>query len=321
MLKHVNTVLVGKAQTATSVASSLAANSQGQIIMINAETGKYIASKADAAAATHIKLGLVMNAANNDVKYSNVIGRDEIKHVSTIADSAATAPVENVWDITFNSVVEGNRYVIRIVYEDMYEEPGQFTHTYDYIAKNGDTASTLASKFEALIKKHTGARCTAVASAAKLTLTAKVKDDNEGKNSINQYSQVVMRPFVYMNDYQATGFAKGQKVEADVTIAETTPANPGTGNAKIVRDREKEALAYRGITNLTHFPVIMPELNVDLSKTYASVVIESERKYQSPDNQYMKATHVATEVYVEKGSLDASGIYGLIKAFVSGSAA
>lgn len=321
MLQHVNTVLVGKAQTATNVASTLASNTAGQIIMINGENGKYIANATDAAAAKYIKLGLVKDAANNDIQYSNIIGRDEIKHVEVIKDNDASNAQEAVWTVTFNSIVAGNRYVLRIVYKDMFELPGQFTHTYEYIAKSGDTTTNLAANFKALIDKHSGARCTALASAAVLTLTAKVKDDNEGKNSINEYSQVYMQPFVYMNDYSKTGFAMGMKTDANVTIANTTLAKPGTGNPKIVRDREKQALGYRGITNRTWFPVIMPDLNVDLSKVYASIVIESERKYQSPDNQYIKTTPVATEIYVEKDSLDNSGIKKLIDAFISGEAA
>ena len=61
------------------------------------------------------------------------------------------------------------------------------------------------------------------------------------------------------------------------------------------------ALAYKGITYRTTWPIVKPELNVNLSSTYDTLVIESTNSYQSPDNQYVKETDVATEVYVAAG--------------------
>ena len=86
----------------------------------------------------------------------------------------------------------------------------------------------------------------------------------------------------------------------------TTDSKPGKGNPYIVRDREQAALGYKGITYRTTWPVIKPELNVNLSKSYDSIVLEFAKDYQSPDNQYVKSTEIATEIYVDNTAASGS---------------
>ena len=69
------------------------------------------------------------------------------------------APTEDVIEIAFSgSTIEvGHRFVLRLVYGDLYEAPGQFTHTYEVIATTTSTAA-LAAAFMAKINKHVSRR-------------------------------------------------------------------------------------------------------------------------------------------------------------------
>ena len=104
---------------------------------------------------------------------------------------------------------------------------------------------------------------------------------------------------------------------ANLTIAKTQ-GTPGKGNPKIVRDRENAALGYRGITHRANgiYPYIAPELKADLSATYDTLSIEWDNKYLSDDNQYIKTTPLACELYVNAGKLNKSAFMTALKAFV-----
>ena len=147
-----------------------------------------------------------------------------------------------------------------------------------------------------------------------MKLTAKVKDDNEGKESINLYSQVSVDAFVWKTI--PNGLLSNVMYPVAGLSITKTQGTPGKGNAKIVRDREQAALGYKGITFRTHWPVIKPELNVDLSATYDTMVIENWNRYQSPDNQYVKTTPMATELYVVADELVAGSTDSLFKDMV-----
>ena len=82
----------------------------------------------------------------------------------------------------------------------------------------------------------------------------------------------------------------------------TTQSKPGKGNPYIVRDREQDALGYKGITFRTTWPIIKPELNVNLAKSYDTLVTEYTVNYQSPDNQYVKGTDLTAEVYIDNSA-------------------
>jgi hypothetical protein len=142
--------------------------------MVN-EFGAPIATEAAAAAAKKIRLGLVSDktlaytnpsdgsVSNiNLVQYSNYITPDAIVNYKSFTYSA---PVEDKIVISANSctVTAGYRYVLRLIYRDLYEHPGQFTHTYEYIANGSDGVYDVLSAFAKTINKDTRRRCTAVA--------------------------------------------------------------------------------------------------------------------------------------------------------------
>lgn len=175
MLQYVNSVLVGKAQSVVSgYNGSDEIATPGSIVMVDA-FGAPISTEAAAAAAKKIRLGLVSDktlaytnpsdgsVSNiNLVQYSNYITPDAIVNYKSFTYSA---PVEDKIVISADSctVTAGYRYVLRLIYRDLYEHPGQFTHTYEYIANGGDGVYDVLSAFAKTINKDTRRRCTAVA--------------------------------------------------------------------------------------------------------------------------------------------------------------
>lgn len=296
MLQKVNTVFVGnKVNTA---ATSIVA---GDIVLINAETGAALAT-ANIGNAKQIQLGYVK--ANGEIVKTQAISKKMVK-ASAYSAYVAKSEARATFNLTGATFASGRRYVIRMIYKDLYEHPGQFTHSYEVIHNGVDTIDQVGAKFAARINNHKGARVTAAynTSTKVLTLTAKVVSGPEAgiatKEAITPYSQVSMTGVMYFTDpAEAVGTRHRAVPGVVVTV---TDSKPGKGNPFVVRDREQAALSYRGISSRTHWPVVKPELTVDLSATYDSLVVEFAKEYQSPDNQYVKSTDLAAEVYVKAG--------------------
>lgn len=315
MLQHVPTVLIGNAFK--TVAPTVA----GDVIIVD-ENKKLLATAEEAAAAKEIYIGVYdkkVKVAKPDgteidqdiIEYSMPIQKSSRPHLVSTPFSAV---VEDQWTLDFADVtpVIGHDYTLRLIYSDIYEDPGQFTHSYQVRATTA-TASDLVAKLKAKINKHSNRRVVVSGEGTNLILTAMPKDDNEGKNSINYYSQVIFKPIVWKNN--PTSFVQQpEAVLGSDAIEHTQTSNPGDGNAKIVRDRESAALGYKGIMNRTQFPVIMPELKVDLSKEYDTIVIENDNLYLSNDNQYIKTTPISTELYIVKG--EGEKALAVLKGFV-----
>lgn len=423
MMKHVNTVLVGKTVTKTYAGTETVDGfSAGEVFLVD-QDGNLINTEAKAIAATAIKFALKTaetrttdtGATVSVIKYSNPIDKKGIKDYKTNNYAAAT---EDQITVNFGSFapIVGNRYVLRLVFIDLYEHPGQYTHTFEAIATS-TSLYDLITEFARVINKRPGTRVVASttggtkatatvggivysavnkgtagnsitveqkaagtaavtvtgnaisitpatgaltlaaiqaqiaanASAAALitadsgtssgnaagptslatgtndntlVLSAKVKTDNDGSESINEYSQVSMLAYAYYTNPSATGFASKNKYPMiGVTVNKTATANPGHGNPKIVRDREKWALSYKGITNRTWFPVIKPNITADLTAHYDEFIVEHNNKYLSPDNQFEKEAMLATEVYVPVAGSDhfgGSDVYNFFVNFVTG---
>jgi len=276
MLQKPNTVFVAKKFNAAG--SSFIA---GDVRVIDASTGA------------------VIDLSTTNAITANAIQLEFKKFDNTVTKSAASSTI----DFTNVVPVIGHRYVIRCIYRDIYEHPGQFTHSYEYIAKTIAPAD-LAIAFNAIINASTSARVTSTIALDVITLTAKSVTDNgfgtQGKEAITPYSQVQMRVVAYTTN-PASQFNSAKDAITGLVIT-NIESKPGKGNPYIVRDREQAALGYKGITYRTEFPVIKPELNVDLTATYDTLVIEFNKQYQSPDNQYVKFTDLAAEIYIVAGA-------------------
>lgn len=302
MLQKPNTVFVG---TAINTAAETSAPTAGQVFVLSAETGKPIDID-DIGDHNLIQLGLVRG--DGSISKTQSIGKDSVKNLKANTYAAKTEASASI-DLTGVTPVVGYRYVIRVIYKDIYEHPGQYTHSYEVIAKTGDTVDTIGASFAAKINAHQGARATATYTVGTdvLLITAKTISGNmnsmKGKEGISLYTQVQMHVVTYYT-IPNSAFSSGMNAIPGITIT-VTPSDPGRGNAFVVRDREQAALGYKGITYRTTWPIIKPELNVNLAATYDELVIEFEKEYQSPDNQYVKSTGLASEVYVPTGGNNA----------------
>ena len=309
MLQKVNTVFVGKqSYVVAAVPGDANALTVGDVVMINPASGNVLTVAQLTTAVPSIQLGLVKSVGtlNKDAEIvkSQIIDRTKITNITENGTCAYVAKTEasSVLDFVGVVPVAGYRYVVRCIYKDLYEHPGQYTQSYEVIAVTGETDITLATKFHTRINAHAGSRVTSADNAAgAITLTAKEVVLNgfatQGKEAITPYSQVMLNVVAYYT-VPSTPFNNEYSSIPSLTIT-TTASKPGRGNKYIVRDREQDALAYKGITYRTEWPVIKPELNVDLSKNYDTLVLEFDKNYQSPDNQYVKSTSFASEVYID----------------------
>lgn len=249
------------------------------------------------------------------VEYSNAIQKAS---KPSYVMSEYEAPVAEKIEIDLTNVkpVIGHRYVLRIVYKDLYEAPGQFTHTYETIATT-EVADDLGNALLKKINKHANRRVSAVFSTHKLALTAMEKDDNEGVYSLNEYSVVSMEASLYVTIPGAL-LSNVPEAVPGATIKKIA-GNPGKGFWKQVRDMEVRMLGYKGHVFTDAYPVIEPKRFVTEGATYDYFTIENDNLYLSPDNQYIKTTPLTTEVYIEHdGSNDESVFAKSLETFVTG---
>jgi hypothetical protein len=223
-------------------------------------------------------------------------------------------PVEEKITITLTNatIVAGHRYVLRIYYKDIYEAVWQFTHTYEVYAETA-TASNLASAIVKKINAHKNRRVQASASAAVITLTAMAKDDNEGVDSLNEYSVVSMEASLYETVPGAL-LANQPKAVPGAVIAKTA-GDPGKGYWKQVRDEEVRNMGYKGHVFTGTYPTVEQARKVVEGTQYDYVTIENDNLYLSNDNQYIKTTPLTTEVYCPNmvNSIVDKGIRSFIK--------
>lgn len=323
MIQHVNTVLIGK--TLPSAYTTADALTAGDVALFD-QNRAIIKTAADAAKATSLYIGVAQNKVKVTMPNGSVADKANIKFGNEIQKNSNpsavigeyVAPVQDkiVITLTDATIIAGHRYVLRIVYKDMYEAPGQFTHTYEVFAAN-TTAADLAAAIVKKINKHANRRVNASASAAVITLTAMEKDDNNGVYSLNEYSVVDMEASLYVT---IPGAILSNQPDAipGATIVKT-PGNPGKGYWKQVRDAEVRYMGYQGHVFTGAYPEVVQDRMVEQDATYDYITVENDNKYLSNDNQYIKTTPLTTELYVKHStgfatSIVAKGIENFIAA-------
>jgi hypothetical protein len=228
-------------------------------------------------------------STNRKVVFSDPIQASGIK---TYKGRSYAALAEQVLTLDFTALTptSGREYVIRVVYKDLAEHPGQFTQTFRYISTTA-TLATWITAFVAAINAFPGRRVVAAdAGAVAITLTGlAIPECNTSVDDIEEYRQVNFDAFAsYINstfDHTAV---------TPLTKTYTTAASPGYGTWQAVRDMEKVAQGYKGITNKTQFPVIKPAMQTVISTNYDLITIEHDNSYLSSDNQYVKKTPITT---------------------------
>lgn len=312
MIQHVNTVLIGKnLPPAYTTADALSA---GDVALFD-QNRAIIKTAAEAAKATSLYIGVAQNKVKVTMPNGSVADKANIKFGNEIQKNSNpsavigeyVAPVQDkiVITLTDATIIAGHRYVLRIVYKDMYEAPGQFTHTYEVFAAN-TTAADLATAIVEKINKHANRRVNASASAAVITLTAMEKDDNNGVYSLNEYSVVDMEASLYVTIPGAILSNQPDAIPGAKIVK--TPGNPGKGYWKQVRDAEVRYMGYQGHVFTGAYPEVVQDRMVEQDATYDYITVENDNKYLSNDNQYIKTTPLTTELYVKHSAGFASSI-------------
>lgn len=318
MITSVHTVLIGKQCPASY--TNVDALAEGDVALFD-ENKTLIKTAADAAEANSLYVGVAgpkVNVTMPDgtvAKKANVDFSTEIQKASkpSAVIGEYVAPVEEkiTIDLSAATIVAGNRYVLRIVYKDIYEDPGQFTHSYEVYA-NSNVANDLTAAIVKKINSHKNRRVQATNAAGVITLTAMPKDDNEGVYSLNQYSVVSMEASLYETIPGAL-LANYPTAIVGAVITKTT-GTPGKGYWKQVRDAEVTNMGYKGHVFTGAYPIVEQDRKVVEGAEYDYAIVENDNLYLSNDNQYIKTTPLTAEVYCPSlvGSIVDKGIQSFI---------
>lgn len=319
MITSVHTVLIGK-ECPASYATVDALNA-GEVALFD-QNKAILKTAAEAAKASSLYVGVAGEKINVTMPDGNVAQKANIEFSNEIQKSSKPSAVigqhveptqdKVVITLTGATIVAGHRYVLRVLYKDIEANSFQFTHTYEVYAESNE-AQKLAEAFVKKINAHKNRRIQAKNAAAVLTLTAMVKDDNEGVYSLNEYSVVDMEVSLY-HTVPGALLANQPEAVSGATIAKT-PGNPGKGFWKQVRDAEVRYMGYKGHVFTGAYPEVEQARKVVEGTSYDYAVIENDNLYLSNDNQYIKTTPLTTEVYCPSmvGSIVDKGIQSFIK--------
>lgn len=312
MITSVHTVLIGKKCPASY--TTVDALNAGEVALFD-QNKAILKTAAEAAKASSLYVGVAgekINVAQKaNIEFSNEIQKSS-KPSAVIGQHAEPTQDKVVITLTNATIVAGHRYVLRVLYKDIEANNFQFTHTYEVYAESNE-AGKLAEAFVKKINAHKNRRIQAKNDAAVLTLTAMVKDDNEGVYSLNEYSVVDMEVSLY-HTVPGALLANQPEAVSGATIAKT-PGNPGKGFWKQVRDAEVRYMGYKGHVFTGAYPAVEQARKVVEGTHYDYAVIENDNLYLSNDNQYIKTTPLTTEVYCPSmvNSIVDKGIRSFIK--------
>ena len=319
MITSVHTVLIGKKCPASY--TNVDALNAGEVALFD-QNKAILKTAAEAAKASSLYVGVAGEKINVTMPDGNVAQKANIEFSNEIQKSSKPSAVigqhveptqdKVVITLTNATIVAGHRYVLRVLYKDIEANNFQFTHTYEVYAESNE-AQKLAEAFVKKINAHKNRRIQAENAAAVLTLTAMVKNDNEGVYSLNEYSVVDMEVSLY-HTIPGALLANQPEAVAGATIVKT-PGNPGRGFWKQVRDAEVRYMGYKGHVFTGAYPEVEQARKVVEGAQYDCAVIENDNLYLSNDNQYIKTTPLTTEVYCPSmvNSIVDKGIQSFIK--------
>lgn len=319
MITSVHTVLIGKECPVNY--TTVDALNAGEVALFD-QNKAILKTAAEAAKASSLYVGVAGEKINVTMPNGNVAQKANIEFSNEIQKSSKPSAVigqhveptqdKVVITLTNATIVAGHRYVLRVLYKDIEANNFQFTHTYEVYAESNE-AQKLAEAFVKKINAHKNRRIQAENAAAVLTLTAMVKDDNEGVYSLNEYSVVDMEVSLY-HTVPGALLANQPEAVSGATIAKT-PGNPGKGFWKQVRDAEVRYMGYKGHVFTGAYPEVEQARKVVEGTSYDYAVIENDNLYLSNDNQYIKTTPLTTEVYCPSmvNSIVDKGIRSFIK--------
>lgn len=348
MITYVNTVLVSNLSS-ENIASGLN-GSNGQYIIVNADTNAPITTTAGISGVNRIKVGMFTGETTKDmdgnsrkvIRWSNIINRAGVKKFSVL-NAYGVSNTEDSIVIDFSGVDAGlaakwakggKRIIVRLTFKDLPTRFRKWTESYEYVTvatdltdANNDGAELLAFKrsiatgIANLINKQVKrARVVATtdvttANTAKLILTAMPYDDDNSAESINRFDKVRFNANIYWTDPAAEGAWDwhNKYFPNGVTVGKT-PGFQYAASGKLVRDREQAALGYMGILNHGEgtWPIIQPAMRVDITANYNAVTLEFENMYHTADD-LMRKTKQTVELYT-LASVAMNGVGGVSSA-------
>lgn len=334
MITYVNTVLVGTgagvcaAKPTAPTDKNTPSTDAGKFIMMNmdgvAESNLYTVDTNT----KKFRIGFITskNVAHRTkdgdvtyvpvIKWSNTIKRDDI--ISTVkqahfnnSEDTVTIDFSKVDSAIISEFAKGERrIVIRLTFKDMPTRYRKWTESYEYVTKPGDTADTIAEAIKKQINvQYKRARVYATAAAGVVTLKAMEYDDDNVNDSLNWANKVRFSVNAYYTDPTAPAFASKNKYSITGLAIKKIPGKWCTTDAKLVRDREAQAMGYQGILNRGEgtWPVIKPDMVTDITKNYDGITIMFENHYHAADDQ-IRRTKECVEIYGVTGSNDLEAI-------------
>ena len=334
MITYVNTVLVGTgagvcaAKPTAPTDKNTPSTDAGKFIMMNmdgvAESNLYTVDTNT----KKFRIGFITrnNVAHRTkdgdvtyvpvIKWSNTIKRHDIismvkqTHFNNSEDTV-TIDFSKVDSAIISEFAKGERrIVIRITFKDMPTRYRKWTESYEYITKPEDTADTIAEAIKKQINvQYKRARVYATAAAGVVTLKAMAYDDDNMNDSLNWANKVRFSVNAYYTDPTAPAFASKNKYSITGLAIKKIPGKWCTTDAKLVRDREAQAMGYQGILNRGEgtWPVIKPDMVTDITKNYDGITIMFENHYHAADDQ-IRRTKECVEIYGVTGSNDLEAI-------------
>lgn len=270
------------------------------------------------------------------IKWSNVINVADIKGVTTHTNAGDTQDTVTIDFSSLNESLEnlfaqgGKRIIVRLTFKDLPTRFRKWTESYEYVTKIGDTKTTIAANIATMInKEYKRARVEAILgnmldttdqsyvaddddiaikgdfvfraanSGTTVMLRALTYDDDNTVDSLNWANTVRFNVNLYYTDPAAEGWESTNKHFPDGVTIDKVPGKIDSASAKLVRDREAQAMGYDGILNRGEgtWPIIKPDMNVKLDETYNSITIEFENMYRAADDIFRK-TKQTVEIYV-----------------------
>lgn len=334
MITYVNTVLVGTgagvcaAKPTAPTDKNTPSTDAGKFIMMNmdgvAEANLYTVDTNT----KKFRIGFITskNVAHRTkdgdvtyvpvIKWSNTIKRDDIismvkqAHFNNSEDTV-TIDFSKVDSAVMTEFKKGERrIVIRLTFKDMPTRYRKWTESYEYVTKPEDTADTIAEAIKKQINvQYKRARVYATAAAGVVTLKAMEYDDDNVNDSLNWANKVRFSVNAYYTDPTAPAFASKNKYSITGLEIKKIPGKWCTTDAKLVRDREAQAMGYQGILNRGEgtWPVIKPDMVTDITKKYDGITIMFENHYHAADDQ-IRRTKECVEIYGVKDSEDLGAI-------------
>lgn len=324
MITYVNTVLVGtgaglmdtNAAPAAATAKNTPSTHAGKFIVMSMD-GEANPYGAAAKTAKKFRIGVVTkkNTVKRDkegnityvpvIKWSNPVKREDIVSNTYAAykessEDTITIDFTNMSDSILTDFQKGERRIIvRLTFKDLPTRYRKWTESYEYVTTTSDTKESIVKNIALQInKQYKRARVVAKADTTKLVLTAMPYDDDDVNDSLNWADKVRFSANVYYTDPTAPAFASKNKYTISGVTIEKTPGEWYQNDAKLVRDRESQAMGYQGILNrgCCTWPIIKPDMVADITKKYDGATIMFENHYHAADDQ-IRQTKEAIEIY------------------------